>query len=66
MNGEPFLMSLKVGSFEKAGSSERMQQGSVTCLGEKDDLDKDDGVDEDRDVITGNQGQWFARKLLER
>ena len=24
------------------------------------DSDEDDGVDEDRDVITGNRGQWFA------
>ena len=30
------------------------------------DLDKDDGVDKERDGITGNQGQWSAQKLLER
>ena len=30
------------------------------------DSDEDDGVDEDRDGITGNRGQWSARKLLER
>ena len=37
LNGETVSMSLKVGSFEKAGLSEWMQQGLVSCLGEKDE-----------------------------